>query len=492
MISLQKIRISSRRDFIHQSLFTFGGLALHKFIPVNFYHDYSMYTISQLSELFRQKKLSPVEITQACLQRIRELNPTLNAFITVTTEQALQQATDAEKEIKNGRWRGPLHGVPIALKDLVDTAGIKTTAASGVYQNRIPDEDAPIVKQLKKAGAVIIGKTNMHEFALGATSAVSFYGAVRNPWNPDYVSGGSSGGSAVAVATGKCYAAIGSDTGGSNRIPPSCCGVVGLKPTYGLISTRGLIPMSKSFDHAGPIARTVEDIAIVMNSLVDEDLSAPAIKMKDYKNSLSKNIKLKVGVVINAEASEEVADAFRTVQELFHSLGWQMTSKELPVVPNGGIELRNTEIQSFHKPLIEKYKELYNPVTLARLVNTMNINKEVNAIDYIHQVDQMNEDRQKISGQLFNDCGVIVLPTATTATVTIAEANAQGPLAMSLKNTLPFNYYGLPALTVPCGFTKNRLPLGLQIVGPRWGEDIVLAVGNYYEQHTQWHLRHPV
>jgi aspartyl-tRNA(Asn)/glutamyl-tRNA(Gln) amidotransferase subunit A len=492
MVSSQKIKMSSRRDFIHQSLFIFGGLALHKFIPHNFYHDYSMHTISQLSELFRQKKLSPVEITQACLQKIRELNPTLNAFITVTTEQALQQAADAEKEIKNGRWRGPLHGVPVALKDLVDTAGIKTTAASGVYQNRIPDEDAPVVKQLKKAGAVIIGKTNMHEFALGATSAVTFFGAVRNPWNPDYVAGGSSGGSAVAVATGMCYAAIGSDTGGSIRIPASCCGVVGLKPTHGLISTRGLIPMSKSFDHAGPVCRTVEDVAIVMNSLVDEDLSAVAIKMKDYKKALSKSIKPKLGVVINAEASEEVASSFKAAQELFHSWGWQMTNKDLPIVPEGGIELRNTEIQAFHKPLVEKYKELYNPVTLERLVNTMNINKEVNAIDYIHQVDVMNEDRQKISGQLFNDCNVIILPTATTATVTIAEANAQGPLAMSLKNTLAFNYYGLPALSVPCGVTKNGLPLGLQIVGPRWGEEIVLAVGNYYEQHTKWHLRRPV
>jgi aspartyl-tRNA(Asn)/glutamyl-tRNA(Gln) amidotransferase subunit A len=484
--------MSSRRDFIHHSLFTFGGLALHKFILTHFYHDYSMYTISQLSELFRQKKLSPVEITQACLQRIHELNPTLNAFITITTEQALQQAAVAEKEIKNGSWRGPLHGVPIALKDLIDTAGIKTTAASGVYQNRIPDEDATIVKQLKKAGAVIIGKTNMHEFALGATSAVSFFGAVRNPWNPDYVSGGSSGGSAVAVASGMCYAAVGSDTGGSIRVPSSCCGVVGFKPTHGLISTRGLIPMSKSFDHAGPVCRTVEDIAIVMDSLVDEDLSAAAIKMKDYKKGLSKNIKPKVGVVISAEASEEVASSFKTVQELFHSWGWQMADKDLLIVPDGGIELRNTEIQSFHKPLVEKYKELYNPITLARLENTMNINKAVNAIDYIHQVDQMNEDRQKISAQVFNDCDVVILPTTTTAVVTIAEANVQGPLAMSLKNTLPFNYYGLPALTVPCGFSKNGLPLGLQIVGPRWGEEIVLAVGNYYEQHTQWHLKHPV
>ena len=447
-------------------------------------------TIFQVSKLIRQKKLSPIQLTQSCLKVIDRLNPKLNAFITITADLAMQQATDAEKQIMAGEWKGPLHGIPIALKDLVDTAGIKTTAASGVYQHRIPDEDAPIVKQLKSAGAVIVGKTNMQEFALGSTSAVSFYGPVRNPWNVDYVAGGSSGGSAAAVASGMCYAAIGSDTGGSNRVPPACCGVVGLKATYGLISTRGLVPMSRSFDHAGPICKTVEDTAILLSTLIDENFAGPAIKLKDYTRSLSKKMEPTVGVISNCEGSEEVEQAFKAVLDLLDSWKWKTIQKELPVIPDGGIQLRNTEIQAFHKPLIEKYRDLYQPPTLERLVTTMNINSEVNAIDYIQQVEEMDNARQKISALLFNDCDILISPT-TTAPITIAEANTHGPVAVSLNNTLPFNYYGLPALTIPCGFTKNGLPLGLQIIGPRWGEEIVLAVGHYYQQHTDWHMKHP-
>jgi aspartyl-tRNA(Asn)/glutamyl-tRNA(Gln) amidotransferase subunit A len=449
-----------------------------------------MYSISELSELIRHKKLSPVEITQSCLQKIEELNPTLNAFITVTADEALKQAADAEKEIMSGRLKGPLHGVPIALKDLVDTAGIKTTAASGVFQNRIPAEDAPLVLQLKKAGAVMVGKTNMHEFAIGATSHISFFGPVRNPWNFDYVAGGSSGGSAVAVAAGMCYAAIGSDTGGSNRVPPACCGVVGLKPTHGLISTMGVVPMSKSFDHIGPICRTVEDTAIMLNALVDHDLTGVAANLKDYTKALSKKIIPRVAILSNTEFEDESKDAFEVVKQLFQSWGWQIIQKDLPLVPTSGIELRNAEIQAVHKPFVEKYRQLYNPVTLARMENTMDLNKNVDSVSYIHNVDKMNEDRLKISTELFCDCNILISPT-TSAPVTLEQAKVQGPVAMSLRNTLPFNYYGLPAISVPCGFTKNGLPLGLQIVGPRWGEEIVLAVAHYYEQHTQWYLKHP-
>jgi aspartyl-tRNA(Asn)/glutamyl-tRNA(Gln) amidotransferase subunit A len=450
-----------------------------------------MQSISELSELFREKKLSPVDVTKSCLQKIEQLDSKLNAFIIVTADDALKQAENAEKQITSGRWKGPLHGVPIALKDLVDTAGIKTTAASGVFQNRIPTEDALLVRQLKRAGAVIVGKTNMHEFAIGATSHISFFGAVRNPWNSEYVAGGSSGGSAVAVATGMCYAAIGSDTGGSNRVPPACCGVVGLKPTHGLISTIGVVPMSKSFDHIGPICRNVEDTAIMLNALVDEDYAGIAANLKDYKKFLSKKISPTVAILSNTEFMDESKDAFEAVKQLFQSWEWQLIEKDMPVVPTSGFELRNTEIQAVHKPLVEKYRHLYNPVTLARMENTMDLNKDVDSVSYIHNVDQMNEDRLNISAQLFHDCDILISST-TSAPVTLAEANAQGPVAMSLRNTLPFNYYGLPAISVPCGFTKNGLPLGLQIVGPRWGEEIVLAVANYYEKHTQWHLRHPV
>jgi aspartyl-tRNA(Asn)/glutamyl-tRNA(Gln) amidotransferase subunit A len=287
-----------------------------------------------------------------------------------------------------------------------------------------------------------------------------------------------------------CYAAIGSDTGGSNRVPPACCGVIGLKATHGLISTKGVVPMSQSFDHAGPICKTVEDTAIMLNILVDEDFIGVAANLKDYRKSLSKKINPRVGVVSNPEFSEDTKDAFDTVQKLFQSWGWKMIEKDLPVIPSSGIDLRNTEIQAVHKPLVAKFRELYNPITLARLENTMNLNTEINSIAYIHDLNEMNEQRQKISGILFHDCDILISLT-TTAPITLAEANELGPVAVTLKNTLPFNYYALPAISVPCGFSKNGLPLGLQIVGPRWGEEIVLAVAHHYEQHTPWHLKYP-
>ncbi len=258
----------TRRNFIRNSSLATVGLAVSQYAFAGFAVDYTYLSIVELSELIRRKRVSPVEITNACLKRIHVLNPKLNAFITVTAKEALKEAKKAETEIRNGKWKGPLHGIPIALKDNIDTAGIRTTAGSAVYKDRIPTEDAQVVKQLKKAGAIIIGKTNLHEFALGTTSHVSYYGTVRNPWNTEYIPGGSSGGSAVAVAAGMCYAAIGTDTGGSNRLPASCCGIVGFKPTYGLISTHGIIPVIYSIDHAGIFARNIRDTALVLKAIV--------------------------------------------------------------------------------------------------------------------------------------------------------------------------------------------------------------------------------
>ena len=221
-------------------------------------------SIAEAAEQIRGKKISPVELVRECLERIDRLNPTLNAFITVTADSAMAEAKKAEQEIQSGNWRGPLHGIPIGLKDLIDTAGVRTTAASAVFRDRIPAEDADVVKKLKAAGAVFIGKQNLQEFAYGSSSVISHFGPVRNPVNPEFIAGGSSSGSAAAVASGMCYAAIGTDTAGSIRQPASLCGVVGLKPSYGLVSTRGIIPLSQSLDHAGPITRTVEDAATVL------------------------------------------------------------------------------------------------------------------------------------------------------------------------------------------------------------------------------------
>ena len=228
-------------------------------------------TITDLAPRLRRKEVSPLELTRTCLDRIEKLNPSLNAFITVTAESALAEARAAEKEISRGEWRGPLHGIPVALKDLIDTAGTRTTAASALYQNRVPAEDAEVVRRLRKAGAVILGKNNLHEFAYGASSLVSFFGDVHNPWNTSHIAGGSSGGSAAAVAAGLCYAAIGTDTAGSIRLPASLCGCVGIKPTYGRVSTRGVIPLSWSLDHVGPLAATVADAALVLQAIAGYD-----------------------------------------------------------------------------------------------------------------------------------------------------------------------------------------------------------------------------
>ncbi len=206
-------------------------------------------SISEAAELLRRKKISPVDLATACLDRIERLNPVLNAFITVTHESAMAEARVAEDEIQRGQWRGPLHGIPIGLKDLIDTAGVRTTCGSALFADRVPTEDADVVQRLKRAGAVLLGKQNLQEFAYGGTSASSHYGAVHNPWNPKHIAGGSSGGSAAAVAAGMCFAAIGSDTGGSIREPAAFCGIVGLKPTYGRVSTRGVFPLSWSLDH---------------------------------------------------------------------------------------------------------------------------------------------------------------------------------------------------------------------------------------------------
>src|SRR6185369_983196 len=250
-------------------------------------------SISEASDLLRQKKISPVELTSACLARIDQLNPTLNAFITVTHESALAEARAAEVEIHSGNWRGALHGIPIGLKDLIDTAGIKTTCGSALFADRVPTADAEVVQRLKRAGAVLIGKQNMQEFAYGGTSASSHYGSVCNPWDTKRIPGGSSGGSAAAVAAGMSFGAIGSDTGASIREPAAFCGIVGLKPTYGRVSTRGVFPLSWSLDHVGPICRSVRDAALMLEAIAGYDVldftcvDWPPEQYAQYANALS-------------------------------------------------------------------------------------------------------------------------------------------------------------------------------------------------------------
>ncbi|MFZ1783584.1 MAG: amidase [Ferruginibacter sp.] len=473
---------NSRRKFLKNSAVITAGFAVAGCKLNQSPIDYTFFSIESLSELIRQGKVSPVTITKACLKRIEQLNPKINAFITVTAENALTEAATAEKEIREGKWRGPLHGIPISYKDNIDTAGIKTTAGSAVFKDRIPTEDAVVVKKLKAAGAICIGKTNMHEFALGTTSLISFFGAVHNPWNTDYIAGGSSGGSAAAVASGMCYASIGTDTGGSCRLPPACCGITGFKPTYGLVNMKGVIPVSVSYDHVCPICRSAVDAAILLNSMTD----FPSKKM-DYQKSFTENKTFRIGIPEQYKASIEVETVFRKAIAVFTEMGCQTISVDLPA-ESAGPAVFQADLNSVHAALIEKYKGLYDETTLADIKN------EIRAVDistYNTEKLKMENDRNSISGILFTDCDILMLPVTTAITPTVAEAGKQGPFALDGSNTEPFSGFGLPAMSVPSGFSTNGMPLGLQIVGPRWGEETVLFVADKYQKSTNWHLKRP-
>src|SRR5262245_42704266 len=286
----------SRREFLKAGL-----VAAASTLPTfGASEDPATFTLKQASDLIRRRDVSPVELTEACLKRIDAYNPSLNAFITITRDQALASAREMEAELKKGKWRGPLHGIPVALKDNIDTGGIRTTAASGVFKDRVPNDDAEVVARLTKAGAILLGKLNLHEFALGGTSTVTFFGPVHNPWALDHHPGGSSGGSGAAIAADLCIAALGSDTGGSIRIPASHCGIVGLKPTYGRVSNRGVIPMSWTLDHVGPMCKTVEDAAILLSVIAgydDMDPSTVNVPTIDYARAVrTPTSKLRLGV----------------------------------------------------------------------------------------------------------------------------------------------------------------------------------------------------
>src|SRR5689334_20814110 len=308
-------------------------------------------TLSRASELLRRKEISPVELTTACLARIDELNPSLNAFITVMHDSALAQAREAEREIHAGNWRGPLHGIPIGLKDLIDTAGVKTTCGSALFKDRVPTEDAEIVRRLKNAGAVLIGKQNLQEFAYGGTSTSSFFGPVHNPWDVDRIAGGSSGGSAAAVATGMCFAAIGTDTGGSVREPAAFCGIVGLKPTYGRVSTRGVFPLSASLDHVGPLCRNVTDAALLLQAIAGYDkLDTTTVDwpVDSYADVLEQKPKPRVGIVSRPffdDLDPDVASSIDEALKQISNIATDVVEIELPPTPTA---VQAAEVYAVH------------------------------------------------------------------------------------------------------------------------------------------------
>jgi aspartyl-tRNA(Asn)/glutamyl-tRNA(Gln) amidotransferase subunit A len=451
-------------------------------------------TLKGASELVRTKAASAVELTRACLERIETYNPMLNAFITVTREQALAAARALDAELQRGNWRGPLHGVPIALKDNMDTAGIRTTAASQLFEDRVPSEDSAIAKKLQDAGAILVGKTNLHEFAYGGSSSVSYFGPVRNPWALDRVPGGSSGGSAAAIAADLCFGAFGTDTAGSVRIPASYCGVVGFKPTYGRVSNRGVVPLSWTLDHVGPLSRTVEDAALLLQAIAGFDERDPAsvdVAVPDYGLALgAPTANLRVGVPREpffADLDPEIAEAVDGAIGVIRTLTASVKDVDIPAA-SGLREIMGLEAYAYHAQWLTASPEKYQAETRDRIKQ---LAEAATQRDYVEARRNCDLIRREIKNA-FSTVDLLVTPTMAGPPSPIEPIAASAGLDPSrTRNTWPFDVTGLPAISVPCGFTAAGLPIGLQIAGAPFAEATVLALAHAYERATDWHTRLP-
>jgi aspartyl-tRNA(Asn)/glutamyl-tRNA(Gln) amidotransferase subunit A len=397
--------------------------------------DDSYRTLAEVSELIRQHEMTPVELVTACLERVERLQPSLNAFITVTRESALQEAASAEQEILHGQWKGPLHGIPVGIKDFYDTAGIRTTAAFEPFRDRRPARDAAGVERLKRAGAIIVGKMNMRTLGMGTTGLESCFGPVRNPWNADYIPGGSSSGSAAAVASGLCFVTLDTDAIGSCRLPAACCGVVGFKGTYGLIDLKGILDGEQPPDefirwmsHAGITTRSVEDTALVLDVLAERSGQTGAIR---FREGLARERPLRIGVADNFKADRDVTGAFDDAVIAIRRLGYAVRSAAAPFA------------------------------------------------DLSKGVGNISSDRRSIAARAFKEIDVLLLPTVPTTTPLVKDAlHTQ---SLSPEHTVFANYFGLPAVSVPCGLDTHGLPIGLQMVAAPWDETALLQLAHQYQ-----------
>jgi len=448
--------------------------------------------IAQASRLIRAGDMSPTELANSYFARISRFNSKLNAFITVTEQAALTRARELESELAKGMWRGPLHGIPIALKDNIDTAGIRTTAGSAVYEDRVPEEDAEVVRRLKDAGAIILGKLNMQEFAIGETLTTSRFGAVHNPWDLSRIPGGSSSGPGAAVAARLCTAALGTDTGGSIRIPGALCGIVGLMPTHGLASVRGIVPFSFTLDNVGPMCSSIGDAAFMLQAIAgfdSKDIASIETELPDYQNAFERAVAgLRLGIpraMFPEDIDSEILLAVEEAIALLTNITAGALEVELPVSPPG-LLVGPVEIYAYHQDLIKERRELYSSVTLQAILR----GAEVSAIDYSAELQQVALARKAIV-QVFEQVDLLVTPTVLRLPVTIEEAQTSPQQRALIPNTIPFNYFGIPAVTIPCGFSRSGLPIGLQICGPALGEPDMLALAHAYQLRTDWHQRIP-
>jgi len=458
--------------------------------------DLEWLSVAEAARLISTRKLSPVELTEACLGRIERLEGRLNAFITVTPDDALKASKAAADEIANGAYRGPLHGVPIALKDIFGLADVRMTAGSKIIAENVVPEDAEATSRMKAAGAIILGKLNLHEFAFGATGVNPHYGSARNPWDTERITGGSSSGSAAAVASGECSAALGTDTGGSVRIPASLCGIVGLKPTYGRVSKRGVLPLSWSLDHVGPMTRTVEDAAIVLQRIAGHDVSDPSSAdepVPHYREALGDGVRgLRVGIpkqFFFENVDAEVENAVRSAIRLLEEMGAIVIEVEAPLIseiPGALTAIMLPEALAYHQPWMRERPEDYGDDVRYRL----ELGATYPAVQYVQAQRLRRKAVQTWRNHVFSQVDLIATPTTPIAASRIEEGDLQVTFNL-IRFTNPFNFLGVPALSIPCGFTNEGLPIGLQLVGRWWEEATVLRAGHAFEQATDWHKRRP-
>ncbi len=460
--------------------------------------DLHFLTIAEVGPLIREGQLSPVDLTRAYLERIDAVDGRLDAFVTLLREEALSQARQAEAEIRAGNYRGPLHGIPVALKDLYDTAGIRTTAMSRVMPDRVPDEDATTVAKLYDAGVVLLGKLAMHEFASGGPDPTSLFPPARNPWNTEHMPGGSSSGSGAAVAAGLCMGALGSDTGGSIRGPASMCGIVGIKPTFGRVSNFGVVPLSWSQDHCGPMTWTVEDAAIMLQAIAGYDPRDPTtadVPVPDYRAGLRDGVRgLTVGVPreyfyedapgVDAQVIRAAERALETLAEL----GAEIREVEIPHIKYAQMAnqvITLSEAFSFHETNLKTRRQDYGNMVRNRFM----LGGLLSASDYNQALRMRRVIKDEMAAAL-RQADVLVTPTYASTAPRI-EGYAGSTTLTQPSFTGPFNVSGLPAVSVPCGLSDDGLPMGLQVVGKPFDESTVLRVAYGYEQTARFIDRRP-
>ncbi len=459
-------------------------------------------SIADAADLISSRRLSPVDLTEAHLDRISRTDDTLNSFITLLAERAMDQARSAEREIGAQGSRGPLHGIPIGLKDLYFTKGIRTTVGTKILRDFVPDYDAAVTEKFEVAGAILLGKLQMHEFALGGTSVNPHHGPAHNPWDPSRITGGSSGGSGSAVAAGQCMGALGSDTGGSIRIPSGLCGIVGLKPTFGRVSRHGVYPLAWSLDTVGPMTRTVLDSAIILNALAGHDPRDPSsadVPREDFTAGIDEGLRgLRIGIpddffydVIDPEVAAAVCAAAGVLAEL----GASVERCSIPVL-NHVLGISGTILMAeAAETLFDKLRD--RPADIGEDVKArLHQGALTPAVDYIAAQRARTAYNEQLN-EAMSEFDLLLAPTVATGAPRIdqrvVEVAGEEVDAMSLMSRLtrPFNLTGQPTISVPCGFTSDGLPIGMQLAGRAWEERTILRAANAYEQSTEWRLHRP-